>query len=36
VQLPDKDIYYTIDNFNLNQINTGNLPKVQLKLVDKN
>ena len=36
MKLPDRDIYYTIDSFNLNQINTGTLPKVQLKLVDKN
>ena len=36
VQLPDKDIYYSIDTSMVNQLNTGVLPKVQLKLVDKN
>lgn len=36
LQLPDTDIYYYIDNFSVNQINTGTLPKLQLRLVDKN
>ena len=36
VKLPDKDIYYSIDTNMVNQLNTGVLPKVQLKLVDKN
>ena len=36
LQLPDTDIYYYIDSLSVNQINTGTLPKLQLRLVDKN
>ena len=36
LQLPDTDIYHNIDIFTVNQINSGALPKIQLKLVDKN
>ncbi len=36
IKLPDENIYTIVDNYDLVQANTGTLPKLELRLVDRN